>query len=121
MPSLYARRSSSRSNPLQAHFEPLESRTFFSTTPPVDPATLLAQANNAFAFDLLHELGKSNGGNIFFSPYSAATALEMVLQGANGETASEIINTLHLPSATLAQAGIQALYQLLQGTPPPPA
>ena len=111
------RRAVRRSMAFQAALEPLEARTLFSSAPAASPATLVAQSNNAFAFDLLHELGKSNTGNIFFSPYSAATALEMVLQGANGQTASQIINALHLPSATLAQAGIQALYQLLQGDP----
>jgi len=95
--------------------EPLEPRTFFSTTPAATPASLVAQANNAFAFDLFHQLG--NTGNLFFSPYSIATALEMTLQGANGTTASEIIQALHLPSNEIAQAGIQALHQLFQAGP----
>jgi serpin B len=97
--------------------EPLEPRTFFSATPAATPADLVAQANNAFAFDLFHELNHTHSGNLFFSPYSIATALEMTLQGAKGATASEIIQALHLPSSQLAQAGIQALYQLFQADP----
>jgi len=63
--------------------ERLEPRTFLSATPAATPADLVAQANNAFAFDLYHQLAANSTGNVFFSPYSADTALEMVLQGAN--------------------------------------
>src|SRR3982751_6817773 len=63
--------------------EPLEPRTLFSATT-VDPAALLvAAANNAFAFDMYQQLVAADQGqnsNIFFSPYSIATALEMTLQ-----------------------------------------
>jgi len=96
--------------------ERLEPRTLFSAAPTATPAQLVAQANDAFAFDMLHELGPDKSGNLFFSPYSAATALEMALQGAEGTTASEMIQALHLPSSEIAQAGIQALYQLFQAT-----
>ena len=41
----------------------------------------------------------------------------MCLQGAQGQTAQEIIQTLDLPAADLAKAGIQALYQLFQADP----
>jgi serpin B len=94
--------------------ESLEPRVLFSASPAVDA---VAQANNAFAIDLLAELSKSNTGNVFFSPYSAATALEMALQGAKGVTAGEMIEALHLPSADIAQAGIQALIQLIEANP----
>ncbi|HTW95282.1 MAG TPA: serpin family protein [Tepidisphaeraceae bacterium] len=97
--------------------EPLEPRTLLSAAPSPTPADVVAQADNAFAFDLLQQLDKTQSGNIFFSPYSAATALEMALQGAQGVTASQMIQALHLPSADLADAGIQALYQLFQSSP----
>jgi serpin B len=94
--------------------ESLEPRTLFSAAPAATPAQLVAQANNAFAFDLFQQLSKNNSGNIFFSPYSADTALEMALQGAKGVTAMQMIQALDLPSADIAQAGIAALYQLFQ-------
>jgi serpin B len=97
--------------------ERLEARTLFSAAPTLTPADVVAQSDNAFAFDLFHELSQTNTGNLFFSPYSAATALEMALQGARGTTATEMIQALHLPSSDIAQAGIAALYQLFQSNP----
>ena len=96
--------------------ERLEPRTLFSATPTATPVQLVAAANDAFAFDLMQQLAPDPAGNLFFSPYSVATAMEMTLQGAQGATASEMIQALHLPSSELAQAGIQALYQLFQAT-----
>lgn len=55
----------------------------------------LAQAENAFAVDLYGRLGQAPG-NLFFSPYSVATALDMVYVGAKGTTATEMAKTLHL-------------------------
>jgi serpin B len=79
------------------------------------PAQLVAQANNTFAINLFNQLSNENpSSNVFFSPYSISTAMEMVLQGANGATASEIIQALDLPSTDIANAGIEALYQLFQ-------
>jgi serpin B len=100
------------------HFrlERLEQRLHCDASPVVTPEQIISQANNAFAFDLLPELSKKSG-NVFFSPYSADTAMEMALQGANGATADQIIQALHLPSSEIAQAGIEALYQLFQAAP----
>jgi len=95
--------------------EALEPRLCFSAS--LAPIDAVAQANNAFAFDLYKQLRKTNPGNIFFSPYSISTALEMALQGARGSTASEIIAALHLPADAIASAGIQALYQLFESAP----
>ena len=97
--------------------EPLEPRTLFSAAPQPTPADLVAQADNAFAVDLYHQLSRGNSGNLFFSPYSIATALEMTLQGARGTTADEMIQAMHLPGSDLAQAGIAALRQLFQADP----
>ncbi|MGA2583584.1 MAG: serpin family protein [Tepidisphaeraceae bacterium] len=115
---LPARRRSDRDRifpigPAHWVLERLEPRTFLSAT----PEQLVAQANNEFAFDMYQELKQTDPGNIFFSPYSIATALEMTLQGAKGQTADQIIQALHLPSSDLAQAGISALYQLFQANP----
>jgi hypothetical protein len=47
----------------------------------------LATANNGFAFDLLKQIAKEQPGtNIFISPFSVSTALQMVGNGAAGET-----------------------------------
>jgi serpin B len=59
------------------------------------PPTALAQAENAFSVDLYGKLSQTPG-NLFFSPYSVATALDMVYVGAKGATADEIARTLHL-------------------------
>src|SRR3954471_21795340 len=58
-------------------------------------APSLSQGNNAFAFSLVRELEKENRGeNIFISPYSISTALQMVRAGAGGETKSEMDKVL---------------------------
>jgi serpin B len=56
--------------------------------------TALVEGNNAFAFDLYQSLKKS-GDNLFYSPYSISEALAMVYAGAHGETAEEMVDTLH--------------------------
>jgi serpin B len=106
-----------KSPPPAPRIEPLEARTLFSAASVTAAEQAVAQANNAFAFDLLHQLSPDQSGNTFFSPYSADTALEMALQGAKGTTASEMIQALHLPASDVAQAGISALYQLFQAAP----
>ena len=51
----------------------------------------LAVANNTFAFKLLKQLSTQQpAANIFVSPYSAATALQMALNGAAGQTKTEM-------------------------------
>ena len=61
------------------------------------PADLsgLAAANNGFAFKLLKQLATEHAGEtIFISPYSAATALQMVGNGAAGQTKTEMQRAL---------------------------
>jgi serpin B len=53
----------------------------------------LVSSNTAFAFSLYSQLG-SNGGNIFFSPYSISTCLGMTYAGARGETASQMAEAM---------------------------
>jgi serine protease inhibitor len=61
----------------------------------------LAAANNAFAFKLLKQLNDENkAGNIFVSPYSAATALQMAANGAAGQTRTEILAALETAGLT---------------------
>ncbi len=60
---------------------------------PASPADeqKLAAANNIFAFKLLKQIAKGQPEqNIFISPYSASTALQMVANGAAGTTRTEM-------------------------------
>jgi serpin B len=55
----------------------------------------LAAANNEFSFKLLSQLAREQPGkNIFLSPYSAATALQMAANGAAGVTKAEMQKVL---------------------------
>lgn len=76
----------------------------------------LATANNAFAFKFLRQLASSRQGeNLFVSPYSAATALQMAASGARGPTRTEmdqVLGTAGISSAALAGAS-QAAARLL--------
>jgi len=60
---------------------------------PSDPQ--LAAADNAFAFKLIKQLAKDQPAtNIFISPYSAATVLQMAASGAAGQTKIEMQQVL---------------------------
>jgi serine protease inhibitor len=57
----------------------------------------LAAANCDFSFRLLKELVREQPSkNIFVSPYSAATCLQMVCNGAGGQTKAEMVKVLGL-------------------------
>jgi serpin B len=60
----------------------------------------IAKANNAFAFDLYHEITKTEEGNVFFSPFSISTALAMTYAGADSTTADEMQKAMHFGSNT---------------------
>ncbi len=75
----------------------------------------LAAANNTFAFKLLKQIADNKkGSNIFISPYSAATALQMAANGAGGKTKTEMQSALEtsglsaaaLDAASKAAAGL---------------
>ena len=57
------------------------------TSPTVgkDDIAALVDSNNAFAFNLYHEL-RGQTDNLFFSPYSISEALAMTYAGARGDT-----------------------------------
>jgi serpin B len=85
--------------------------------PPEEPK--LAAANNAFAFNLLRQIAKEQpAANLFISPYSAATVLQMVANGAVGQTKTEmqqVLATKDLPPDVVnaaAQAAAQSLNSL---------
>jgi serine protease inhibitor len=59
----------------------------------------LAAANNIFAFKLLKQIAKDQpAANIFISPYSASTILQMVGNGAAGRTKIEMQKVLETSS-----------------------
>ncbi len=68
----------------------------------------LSSGNNAFAFSLAKELAREKPGeNVFISPCSISTALQMVRAGAAGETRAEMDRVLGVEGASgngLAQA-----------------
>ena len=66
---------------------------------PADVQTLAA-ANNVFSFKLLKQIAADEPTqNIFISPYSAATALQMVANGADGQTNNEMQSVLGIAPA----------------------
>lgn len=88
-------------------------------TPPPDPAVVaanpgvrrLAAGTNAFGFQLLHQLTIKQSGNVFFSPFSISQALLLTLNGAGGQTQTDIARTLGLTD--LPQDQINAANALL--------
>lgn len=77
----------------------------------------LAAADNAFAFKLLKQIAKDQpAGNVFISPYSAATVLQMVASGAAGQTGSEMQQVLETAgfSADAMGAANKAVSDLLK-------
>lgn len=72
-----------------------------------DPATLAA-ANTGFAFDLFKQIAREQpDANVFISPFSVSTVLQMVGNGAAGETKSEmqsVLKTAGVPTDMLNAA-----------------
>ena len=68
----------------------------------------LASANTGFAFDLLKQIvAEQPGTNIFISPFSVSSVLQMVAHGAAGETRTEMqraLKTAGLPADALKAA-----------------
>ncbi len=61
----------------------------------------LADANTGFAFDLLKQISKEQPGqNIFISPFSVSTVLQMVVNGAAGDTRTEMQRMLKTDELT---------------------
>jgi serine protease inhibitor len=77
----------------------------------------LAGVNNDFAFNLFKQIATApTNENIFLSPFSVATALQMLVNGAAGKTKLEIQNVLQttdLPSEKI-NAACKKLNQSLQ-------
>ena len=87
-------------------------REAFTPPPPwTDDMQVIADGNNRFAFDLYAQL-RQKEGNLFFSPYSAHTALAMTSTGARGKTRDEMLKVLHLPDddRMLASGDLASFY-----------
>jgi len=69
-------------------------------TADVGEATLAAAGEQQFAFAFLHELGSDE--NLTFSPHSLSAAFAMLTDAADGQTLTEIEQTLKFPSADVA-------------------
>lgn len=68
------------------------------------------ETNNKFTFDLYSELGKSESGNIFYSPYSISAALAMTYEGAKGQTSKEMKSVFHFPESNILRPNFAAIY-----------
>lgn len=80
---------------------------------PPKTASEAALDNNAFGLDLYKRVAQS-GDNVFLSPYGIASALAMTYEGARGDTAAQMSESLHfgVPPARLRPA-FQELDQAL--------
>src|SRR6266850_4542886 len=66
----------------------------------------LASANASFGFSLMKQLvGERPTDNVFISPYSVSAALQMVWQGAAGQTKTEMDQALALSNFKPETAG----------------
>ncbi|WP_437718994.1 serpin family protein [Sorangium sp. So ce448] len=70
----------------------------------------LADGNTAFALDLYAKLGSDPGRNVFYSPYSVASALAMAYAGARSETEAEMASALRF---TLPQERLHPAFNAL--------
>lgn len=70
--------------------------------------TQLSKGSREFAFDTYRAL-KSKPGNFLVSPYSLSMALTMTYAGAQGQTATEMAQTLHLPAQSDVHAASNKL------------
>ena len=73
----------------------------------------IVKANNSFAFNLFRETCKSAlGESFFFSPFSLEYMLSLILNGAGGETYSQIVTALGYENYTLEE--INGLYSSME-------
>ncbi|XP_049638037.1 serpin B8-like [Suncus etruscus] len=77
----------------------------------------LQEANGNFAINLFKMLGEADcSKNVFFSPLSISSSLAMVLMGARGDTATQMLQALCLDPGEAVHAGFQSLLRTLEGT-----
>lgn len=74
----------------------------------------LARANTDFAFDLFKQIARGpSGRNIFISPYSVSSVLQMVGNGAADKTKEEMDRVLHLNGLTSPNPACKGLGQAI--------
>lgn len=80
-----------------------------AASPPENPKNFgFPNANNAFAFELLHRLVADKPfSNQFLSPFSLESALLIALEGAREQTASQLRRALQLPGLNMAALRIE--------------
>ena len=73
--------------------------------------TKIVEGNTSFALDLFEQI-RSDGENLFFSPYSVSTALVMTYAGARGETEKQMMKAMHISlSQKIIHTGFSQLQQ----------
>lgn len=103
--------------PIERNFSP---QPTMGPPPEIDDETLatLVDGNTVFALDLYAELiSRSPGENLFVSPYSVSVALAMTWLGADGNTATDMAETLRF---ALDQDELHATFQALNAEIAPP-
>jgi len=70
----------------------------------------VVRGNTAFALALYQKV-RTEGGNLFFSPYSISTALAMTYAGARGKTETQMAQALHF---SLEQEQLHPAFALLE-------
>src|SRR5262249_31014973 len=84
---------------------------FKTAAQPADTNQLnkLVSAQTGFGLSLLQQLTRKNpGGNIFISPYSIATVLQVLQNGARGRTAVELQQALGTGNLTVENMNLAA-------------
>ena len=71
-----------------------------------EPAEMLKNGINCFAFEMYGELGE--GENLFFSPYSICTALSVLNLGAGSATKAELEDVLGIADFDIWNAAMQS-------------
>jgi serine protease inhibitor len=75
----------------------------------------LVLSNNAFGFDMFRTINNNDSSkNVFISPLSISLALAMTYNGADGETKTEMQNTLRFPDFTAED--VNSYFQTLSNT-----
>jgi serine protease inhibitor len=75
----------------------------------------LVLSNNAFGFDMFRTINNNDTGkNVFISPLSISLALAMTYNGADGETKTEMQNTLRFPD--FSAEDVNGYFQTLSNT-----
>lgn len=88
-----------------------DARQVVSLTPEMEP---IVDGTNGFAVDM-YQVARTQEGNLFFSPFSIASALSMLEVGAEGETQVQVDAALGLVDEAAWHENMGALFQDLGG------